>query len=123
MIAKEDYLKWHAAACARLVDITARKNADYTGASTDPFFNFSRVASIGICSTEVGFLTRMFDKFSRVISFVQKGTLSVAEETVEDTLLDLANYALLMAGYLHFKRLPPVVYSKEEESQDGSRKG
>jgi hypothetical protein len=101
---KAEYLEFHRAACNKLVAITAKKNADYTGSSGDPFFNFSRVESVGICSTEQGFLTRMFDKFSRVTTFVQKGVLLVEDESVEDTLFDLANYAILMAGYIKSKK-------------------
>ena len=62
------------------------------------------VEKIGIASTEQGFLTRMMDKISRVNSFVKQGTLNVADEKIEDTLMDLANYAILMAGYLRSKK-------------------
>ena len=43
----------------------------------------------------VGILVRMSDKLSRLGSFTQKGFLAVNDESVEDTLLDLANYSLL----------------------------
>lgn len=101
---KEEYMQFHQDCCAKMVAVTKAKNADYTGTSGDPFANFSRVESIGICSTEQGFLTRMFDKFSRITSFVQKGVLQVKDESVEDTLIDLANYCILMAGYIRSKR-------------------
>jgi len=87
-----------------MCEITAKKNADYTSGSNDPFSNFSRVEAVGITETERGFLTRMFDKFARIITFVNKGVLQVADESVEDTLLDLANYCILMAGYIKSKR-------------------
>lgn len=81
------------------------KNADYAGAlHTDPFANFTMVEKAGICATEQGFLTRMSDKFCRVATFVKKGILQVKDESVEDTLLDLANYALLLACYVKGKR-------------------
>ena len=102
---KEEYLDYHRDMCKRMVDITAAKNADYTGSDPDPFGNFSRVDVMGICSVEQGFLVRMSDKISRIISFVQKGVLLVKDESVEDTLLDLANYCILMAGYIKSKRL------------------
>ena len=104
VVTKDDYMQFHADCCAKMIAVTKAKNADYTGTSLDPFANFSRVEAIGICSTEQGFLTRMFDKFSRVTSFVQKGVLQVKDESVEDTLIDLANYAILMAGYIRSKR-------------------
>lgn len=101
---KTEYLKFHRDCCDKMVEVTARKNADYTGESGDPFFNFTRVEAIGIASTEQGFLTRMFDKFARITTFVQKGVLLVKDENVEDTLIDLANYCILMAGYIRSKR-------------------
>lgn len=51
----------------------------------------------------LGFLTRMSDKFSRLGSFINKGELLVLDESVEDTLVDLANYCALFAGYLESK--------------------
>jgi hypothetical protein len=108
MMNKDQYLKFHAECCESLMEITKKKNHDYTGDSNDPFFNFTRVENLGICSTEQGFLTRMTDKMSRITTFVNKGILQVEDEKVTDTLLDLANYAILMAGYIESKRLPNV---------------
>lgn len=87
-----------------MVQITAAKNADYCGVAGDPFANFTRVEGMGIATTEQGFLTRMLDKFCRITSFAQQGTLQVKDESVEDTLLDLANYSILLAGYIRAKR-------------------
>lgn len=91
---------------ARMLEICKAKNADYAGvnADVDPFANFARVEALGICKTEVGFLTRMTDKLCRIASFVAKGTLMVKDESVEDTLLDLANYCLLLGAYLAEKK-------------------
>jgi len=85
--------------------ITKAKNSDYTGNSDDPFENFTICERIGIATTEQGFLTRMTDKLSRVNTFAQNGQLLVKDESVEDTLFDLANYCLLFAGYLRSKKL------------------
>ncbi len=85
-------------------NLTVKKNSDYTGVGDDPFANFSRVEQVGICTTEQGFLTRMMDKISRINSFSQRGTLSVEDESVIDSCLDLANYALLFAGYVKGKK-------------------
>ena len=104
---KDEYFKFHKAFCDNMVSITKAKNADYTGNDPDPFGNFNRVEQLGICSTEQGFLTRMTDKFCRIISFVQKGELLVKEESVQDTLHDLANYCALMSGYIESKKEKP----------------
>ena len=101
---KDEYFKFHKAFCDNMVSITKAKNADYTGKGDNPFLNFERVEQLGICSTEQGFLTRMTDKFCRITSFVQKGELLVKDESVQDTLHDLANYCALMSGYIQSKK-------------------
>lgn len=102
---KEQYMEFQKQTFDAMIEITRRKNADYTGASGDPFFNFTRVEALGIASTEQGFLTRMLDKFARITSFVQKGELQVKDESVQDTLRDLANYCILMLGYIESKKI------------------
>ena len=101
---KDEYFKFHKDFCTRMIEITKIKNADYTGNNPDPFGNFRRVELLGICSTEQGFLTRMTDKLCRITSFVQKGELLVKDESVQDTLHDLANYCALMSGYIESKK-------------------
>lgn len=100
---KDEYFEFHEDVLRRMTDITLRKNADYAG-NDDPFANFSQVEALGICSVEVGFLTRMTDKLSRLATFAKNGKLEVLDESAEDTLIDLANYAILMAGYIKSKR-------------------
>lgn len=73
-----------------------KKNADYTGESLDPLFNFKQSEHLGICSTEQGIVIRIMDKISRVLSFLQKGVLEVEDEKVEDTIEDAINYLILL---------------------------
>ena len=101
---KAEYVEFHKASCEKMQAITKAKNADYTGDGDDPFANFSRVEALGITDTTRGFLVRMTDKLSRITSFAQKGVLQVKDESVEDTLLDLANYCILLAGYIRSKK-------------------
>ena len=100
----KEFLIFHREAIELMHKICQQKNSDYTSDSGDAFYNFSRVEALGIASTEQGFITRMLDKFCRIISFVKKGNLEVKDESVEDTLLDLANYCILLAGFLRNKR-------------------
>lgn len=103
---KAEYLAYHRAMCDRMIEITQAKNADYTGDSPSPFANFTTVERLGIATTLQGFLVRMTDKFMRVISFMQRGILEVKEESVEDALLDLANYSILLAAFIKANRAP-----------------
>lgn len=101
---KKEYMDFHAALCAKMIEITKAKNSDYTGSGDDPFSNFTEVERGGICATEIGFLTRMSDKWCRIKSLVSSGGVGkVQDEKLEDTLLDMANYCLLLIGYLEGK--------------------
>jgi hypothetical protein len=98
-----EFITYQTACFEKMQALFKSKNHDYTASQTDTFANFKIIEQYGI-NPEVGFLTRMSDKMSRVASFVSSGVLLVDNEKVEDTLLDLANYAILMAGYIKSKR-------------------
>ncbi len=105
---KAEYMQFHSEFCDRMIEVTKVKNADYSGAGTDPFANFRHIGNFVQnvqAVVAIGFLTRMSDKFARIGSFISNGTLQVKDESVEDTLLDLANYSALFAGYLREERL------------------
>ncbi len=107
---KQEYIKFHEDFCSKMIEVTKAKNADYSGAGEDPFNNFRHIGNFvsGVETKSghqvdviaMGFLTRMTDKFSRIGSFISNGTLQVKDESVLDTLHDLANYSALFAGYL-----------------------
>lgn len=105
---KQEYMDFHKEFCELMMTITKAKNADYAGSGDDPFANFRHIGNLvqvkDIDVVAVGFLTRMSDKFSRIGSFITKGELQVKDESVEDTLHDLANYSALFAGYLRSLR-------------------
>jgi|LULL01.1.fsa_nt_gb hypothetical protein len=102
---REEFLKFHEDFTGKMRSICVRKNNDYAGAGgEDAFANFSRVEAMGIAKTEQGFLTRMLDKMSRLSTFVESGELLVKDESVEDTLVDLANYSALLAGFIASKK-------------------
>jgi len=104
MNAQEQYLKDFEDLTLRMLAITKAKNSDYTGDTSQPFKNFTMVETMGFATTEQGFCTRLTDKLMRVSGFVKNGTLQVKDESVEDTLLDCANYSLLFICYLRSKK-------------------
>jgi hypothetical protein len=73
---------------ARMAAIHQAKNADY-GASYD-----LAPALLGI-PAHVGILVRMTDKLARACRLAQGQAPQVGDEALTDTLLDLANYAVL----------------------------
>lgn len=107
-MSSKEYLEFQKKCCEEMIAICEKKNADYAGGGDDAFANFTGIESVcGSITTEMGFLTRMYDKFSRIGSFIQNGNLKVKDESVKDTLLDLANYCILFAGYLESTRKIP----------------
>lgn len=68
-----------------------RKNKDY-GQDNDPFANVRRSEQWGIAPW-IGAMVRATDKVTRLQTYAQKGTL--ANEGVEDSLLDLAVYSII----------------------------
>lgn len=97
-----EYLAEFEKITAKMLEITRKKNADYTGQTKDAFSNFRVVEHTGLTSVEVGILTRMSDKFARAVALTRVQA-SVSSESIQDTLLDLANYAIILSIYLSSK--------------------
>ena len=86
--------------CYDLGDTLIKKNRDYSG-TDDPWSNFTRIEKEGVATTEQGFLTRMSDKFGRIMSLVNQPPKF---EAFEDSLLDLAGYCILLNLYINKER-------------------
>jgi anti-sigma28 factor (negative regulator of flagellin synthesis) len=63
------------------------KNHDYAS-DADPYRNFQTFGLLGI-------LVRLSDKLARLRSFTENGEVKVSDESVEDTIIDIINYAVL----------------------------
>lgn len=74
----------------RMSDIYHKKNEDYGNSFDETCNKFGIVAAI----------VRMWDKMNRVTQLARTGEQNVADERVEDTLIDLANYAILTYCWL-----------------------
>lgn len=84
---KQPSVDLHYEICGYMNDTYARKNKDYGN-------SFSRTyEDLGIISC----VTRISDKYNRLVNLAQKpdSEREVAEETVVDTLLDMANYCIM----------------------------
>ncbi len=102
---RKEYLDYHKKMTEKMREISERKNHDYSGfGDDDPFANFRVVEGAKVASTEQGFLTRMLDKISRINTYTHTNSYKVEDESYEDTLIDLANYAILLAGYIKEKK-------------------
>lgn len=100
-----EFIEYHAQTVKKMNEICKAKNQDYSGGGDcSAFNNFMIVEHKGICSTEAGFLVRMEDKMMRINNLIKNGGAAVKDEAIEDTLMDLANYSILMMGYLKSKK-------------------
>lgn len=80
-----DKLEVHASICDGIKDLYRRKNADYGD-------SFGKARKVVPNYT----LGKLYDKFSRYMNLSLAGEdTAQVDESVEDTLLDLANYAIM----------------------------
>ena len=70
------------------------KNAGYSGIGDDSWANFRNAELFGV-SPFNGCMVRMSDKYTRIANLVQNPKLDEVGESITDTLLDLASYALI----------------------------
>jgi len=77
----------------KMKDLLIKKGHDYSGLE-DTLKNFKINEDIGI-SAELSIFIRLGDKYMRLKNFFKQKELKV-DEKIEDTLVDLANYAALL---------------------------
>jgi hypothetical protein len=92
-ISREELLNLHKNVTEKARQVMTAKNQDYAHEG-DVFRNFRYFGGLGI-------LVRLSDKLARLRSFEENGTFAVADEKLEDTVIDAINYSLI---YLAFKR-------------------
>jgi len=78
----------------RLWELHQAKDSDYAGQQA-PLSNFRQCERFGVPAWR-GALVRMSDKWSRLVSVLEKGGPDVMGETINDTLDDLAVYAVIV---------------------------
>ncbi len=73
-------------------NIYLAKNADYGSSFSETFQKLGLISAV----------TRLSDKMNRLMSLAIKNDAQVKDEKIEDTLLDMANYAILTLIELGF---------------------
>jgi hypothetical protein len=94
----------------RMYEIHSIKNKGY-GLNGNPLGNFMMSETFGVPAWK-GCLVRMSDKWSRICNLTSKMNDpgykdAVSMESIEDTLLDLANYSLLCLILLRESKKQP----------------
>lgn len=79
----------------KMNDIFKKKRSDYGPSTSETYDKFGPVSM----------LIRMYDKLSRLDNLLVKSKENKVDESVDDTLLDLANYALITLLELQKRRL------------------
>ena len=103
---RDGYFKVHAEMCKQALELSMRKNHDYSGGEdgSNPFQNFMFVEAMALgVTTEQGFMVRLADKIKRLSGFCKTGTFQVSDESFEDTCIDVINYVCLLAAYVQSK--------------------
>lgn len=92
----------------KMKEIHDSKRTDYAS-HADPLGNFRECERIGLAPSQ-GIMVRMGDKWSRINNLLRRlhaneGGPAVKDESLEDTLVDLANYSILLAVCLRQEKL------------------
>ena len=102
-----------------------QKRHDY-GANEDIFANFRLSELSGIPAWQ-GSVVRMGDKYARISNFIKKGDFKFKEESIKDTLMDMAIYSLITIVLYeeemfnaHVKQFEQGLKEQEGKSNDQS---
>ena len=82
--------KQHKKICEQLNKTYQAKNKDYGNSFDESIDEYGYIA----------FLVRASDKFKRMDQLIRTRSREVSDESLKDTLLDMANYCILMTMYL-----------------------
>ncbi len=77
----------HAEICDTLNDLYSKKNHDYGDSFHNSFERYGMISA----------LVRLNDKINRleILSRISEDGIQVSDESIRDTLMDLANYAIM----------------------------
>lgn len=82
----EERADMHLRILQEIHDTYRKKNSDYGGSFTNLYKKFGLVSPV----------IKLYDKLTRLESLINK-EIEVVDESIEDTLLDMANYAIMTA--------------------------
>ncbi len=95
-------------------DLHVNKSKGYSPGA-DPWKNFRAIEEAGISATD-GCLTRMSDKWSRLISLWKQPENDTVGENIRDTLMDLAAYSYILICLLEeptLDKFSEIVYTRD----------
>lgn len=97
----------HMKLCEKLNEIYKQKNAAYGDSFSETF------KRLGIVSAVV----RIADKYNRIVNLVGHKDVDMGDESIRDTLLDMANYCIMTVIEMDDKQSKDAVSSFREWSE------
>lgn len=94
---RAELLELHETIADQAFTVMQFKSNDYAD-TADALFNLRQCEALGLCSVEQGILIRITDKLARLSNVTAGKSLNVKDEGVRDTIVDLVNYAVLLAA-------------------------
>lgn len=90
----------------QMKELHIQKNSGYAGSDNpDPWANFRMAEAFGV-SAATGALVRMSDKYIRVTNLTKQPDDEQVGESIKDTLMDLAAYALIIICLMEEEEAP-----------------
>ena len=86
-------LQYHETLCNLLHELYVKKNAAYGDSFGETF------KKLGIISAA----TRISDKYNRFVNLATHNEIDTGDESIKDTLIDMANYCLMTVMELELK--------------------
>ena len=80
-----DFMKLYSEIVEGMKETCIAKNKDYGTSVQDTYEKFG----------DVSYQVRLTDKWNRINTLLEKGKAEVKDESIDDTILDMANYLLL----------------------------
>lgn len=110
---KEKLFELHQSLCESGLELMRKKNADYS--RDGALGNFFVCETLQCAKAEMGILVRVSDKLSRLSSILQsEDGPKVADESAEDTIVDVINYMVLLKAVLVEKSGTHSVFEKPQ---------
>ena len=86
------FLNKHQELCERIHNVCVAKNHDYGNSASELYNKFGLIS----------YIVRINDKVNRINTLINKEA-KVKDESIKDTLLDMANYCLLAVADMELK--------------------
>lgn len=80
-----DSYERHIQICKQLNEIYVQKNKAYGDSFTETFKKLGPISAV----------TRISDKYNRLVNLTTNHNIDTGDESIKDTLLDMANYCIM----------------------------